>query len=122
MTSEPIEITLVGGKNQYGFKTDDENYDADAAQQLSPGKRLPITRVNARVALVGLTYDFNNPFYDRFELTEVALFNARKSSTLFGTSLVNNGTEFFVWLSLSFHIAFVCRKCRIHRCNFHRNS
>src|SRR5690606_33790266 len=55
--------------------------------------RLPITRVNARVALVGLTYDFNNPFYDRFELTEVALFNARKSSTLFGKSLVS-GTEF----------------------------
>ena len=93
MTSEPIEITLVGGKNQYGFKTDDTNYDADAAQQLSLGTRLPITRVNARVALVGLTYDFNNPFYDRFELTEVALFNARKSSTLFGASLVN-GTEF----------------------------
>ncbi|HBK41729.1 MAG TPA: hypothetical protein DDZ57_09215 [Porphyromonadaceae bacterium] len=93
MTSEPVDITLVGGKNQYGFKTDDANYDADAAQQLSLGTRLPITRINARVALVNLTYEFDNPFYDKFELTEVSLFNARKSSKLFGTSLVN-GTEF----------------------------
>ena len=93
MTSEPIEITLVGGKNQYGFKTDDTNYDADAAQQLSLGTRLPITRVNARVALVGLTYDFNNPFYDEFRLEEVTLFNARAESYLFGTSLVY-GTKF----------------------------
>ena len=93
MTSEPVDITLVGGKNQYGFNTDDANYDADAAQQLSLGTRLPITRINARVALVNLTYEFDNPFYDKFELTEVSLFNARKSSKLFGTSLVN-GTEF----------------------------
>ena len=92
MTSEPVDITLVGGFNQYGYKSADTNYKTDA-NQISEGTRLPITRVNARVALVGLTYDFNNPFYDRFELTEVALFNARKSSTLFGASLVN-GTEF----------------------------
>lgn len=93
MTAEPVDMTLVGGKNQYGFKTNDANYDSDAAQQLSAGNRLPITRINARVALVGLEYDFNSPDYDEFRLVEVTMFNARKSSKLFGTSLVN-GTEF----------------------------
>ena len=92
MTSEPVEITLVGGFNQYGYKSADTNYKTNA-NQISEGTRLPITRINARVALVNLTYEFDNPFYDKFELTEVSLFNARKSSKLFGTSLVN-GTEF----------------------------
>lgn len=92
MTSEPVAVELKSGKNQYGFKTDDANYDVNA-NQLSEGTRLPITRINARIALVGLSYEFNNPFYDKFELTEVTMFNARKSSKLFGTSLVG-ATEF----------------------------
>ena len=97
MTAEPVDMTLEGGHNQYGYKTTDTDpalslYDAEA-KQISPGVRLPITRINARLALVGLSYVFNNPFYNRFELTEVTLFNARKSSKLFGASLVN-GTEF----------------------------
>ena len=92
MTSEPVDITLLGGFNQYGFKSSDANYKQDA-NQISPDNRLPITRINARIALVGLTYNFSDPFYDKFELTEVTLFNARKSSKLFGTSLVD-GTNF----------------------------
>lgn len=91
MTSEPVDITLVGGHNQYGYKDGDANFNPDA-NNLSD-VRLPITRINARVALVGLEYDFDSPFFDRFELTEVTMFNARKSSKLFGTSLVD-GEDF----------------------------
>jgi hypothetical protein len=88
MTSEPVDIELEGGKNQYGYKTTDTEsvYDAEA-NQISAGVRLPITRINARIALVGLTYEFTSPFYNKFELTEVALFNARKASNYFGTPL-----------------------------------
>lgn len=88
MTSEPVDIELKGGKNQYGYKTTDTEsvYDAEA-NQISAGVRLPITRINARIALVGLTYEFTSPFYNKFELTEVALFNARKASNYFGTPL-----------------------------------
>ena len=97
MTSEPVDLTLAGGKNQYGYKTTDTDaalsiYDSEATQ-ISLGTRLPITRINARVALVGLEYDFDNPFYDEFRLEEVTLFNARAESYLFGTSLVY-GTKF----------------------------
>lgn len=97
MTSEPVDIELEGGKNQYGYKTTDTDaalslYDADA-NQISAGVRLPITRINARIALVGLTYEFTSPFYNKFELTEVALFNARKASNYFGTPLYK-GNDF----------------------------
>ena len=93
MTSVPVDIELKGGKNQYGYRETDTEvnlapslYDG-LAHQISKGTRLPITRINARIALVGLTYEFDNPFYDEFKLTEVALFNARKASNYFGTDL-----------------------------------
>ena len=91
MTSVPVDIELIGGKNQYGYKTTDTDaalslYEANA-NQISAGVRLPITRINARIALVGLEYNFTSPFYDEFRLTEVALFNAREASNYFGTPL-----------------------------------
>jgi hypothetical protein len=97
MTSVPVDIELIGGKNQYGYKTTDTDaalslYDADA-KQISAGVRLPITRINARIALVGLEYNFTSPFYDEFRLTEVALFNAREASNYFGTPLYK-GNDF----------------------------
>lgn len=97
MTSVPVDIELIGGKNQYGYKATDTNaalslYD-DEANQISEDTRLPITRINARIALVGLTYEFNSPFYNKFELTEVALFNARKASNYFGSPLYK-GNDF----------------------------
>ncbi|NLC86886.1 MAG: hypothetical protein GX680_08065, partial [Bacteroidales bacterium] len=92
MTSEPVTMDLIGGKNQYGYKATDTKYDNDA-NQISEDTRLPITRINARIALVGLTYEFNSSFYNKFELTEVALFNARKASNYFGTTLYK-GNDF----------------------------
>lgn len=92
MTSEPVDIVLKGGKNQYGYKDTDTKYDAEATQ-ISEDTRLPITRINARIALVGLTYEFDSPFYNKFELTEVALFNARKASNYFGSPLYK-GNDF----------------------------
>ena len=93
MTSEPVDMELSGGKNQYGYKTTDTKYDNDA-KQISEDTRLPITRINARIALVGLTYEFTSPFYDEFKLTEVALFNARKASNYFGTPNLYKGNDF----------------------------
>lgn len=99
MTSEPVDMNLEGGKNQYGYKETDTEvnsapslYDGQA-HQISKGTRLPITRINARIALVGLTYEFTSPFYNKFELTEVALFNARKASNYFGSPLYK-GNDF----------------------------
>ena len=54
-----------------------------------------VTRVNARVAVVGVktTFDTNAP-YKKFELAEVAMFNVRKTTNIFGTSLLNTGSGF----------------------------
>ncbi len=87
MTAIVEDVALITGENQYGFKTDDDNYKSDA-NQISAGNRLPLTRINARVALVGLSYAFTDLPYNKFQLTEVGMFNAREKSKLFGTSLV----------------------------------
>lgn len=54
-----------------------------------------VKRVNARVAVVGVSTSFAAEApYKRFELEEVAMFNVRETSNIFGTSLVNATSEF----------------------------
>lgn len=81
MTAIVENLELKTGKNQYGYDV------APDINNLSITK-LPLIRINARVALVGLSYVFTDLPYDKFELTEVAMFNAREKSKLFGESLV----------------------------------
>ena len=88
MTAIVEDLELKTGKNQYGYAE-----EAPDINNLSTTK-LPLIRINARVALVGLSYVFTDLPYDKFVLTEVAMFNARECSKLFGTSLVAKGSDF----------------------------
>src|SRR5690554_2297495 len=51
MTAEPIEVTLKKGKNFYGY----DGEDIDGEETYLEETPLAITRVNARVAIVGAT-------------------------------------------------------------------
>lgn len=112
MTAEPIEVTLVAGNNYYGY-TDTQvgekiAVDATKKNHLDDGKKpLPLTRVNARVAIVSAELDYENvPETQQAVFThlgdiEVAMFNVPNKTKLFGTSLATN-TDFqfgAAWLS-----------------------
>lgn len=101
MTAEPIDVELVAGNNYYGYT--DAEYDAKVAvdatkkNHLADGKTaLPLVRVNARVALVGATVNYDAipetqlAVFDNLRSVEVAMFNVPKETNLFGTSLAKN--------------------------------
>lgn len=101
MTGESPEITLNPGDNQYGFTPDtsvDPSYKA-AANQLSGSSPLPITRVNARVAIVdaklGTLPADQQEIFDNLKNVEVAIFNVPKTTKLFGTNLSINADYLF---------------------------
>ena len=101
MTAEPFDVTLVAGNNYYGYT--DEEVTAKTAvdplkkNHLEDGKKpLPITRVNARVALVSAELDYTSVpenqkavFTDLKDL-QVAMFNVPNQTKLFGTPLATN--------------------------------
>ena len=99
MTSTPVDVTLVGGKNQYGFSTTTDNY-ASGANQISANTPLPLVRVNARVAIVSATLTNSLPA-DQLEIfnaltdIQVAMFNVPKTSKLFGAPLAMNSDFLF---------------------------
>jgi hypothetical protein len=95
MTAEPFELTLKPGNNYYGFA------DGYGTAPLTPTYHsvdtpLPITRVNARVALVGVSLDYNNVpenqklVFDALKDVQVAMFNVPNQTKLFGPSLATN--------------------------------
>ncbi|MBP6176605.1 MAG: fimbrial protein [Bacteroidota bacterium] len=89
MTSDETTVTLVAGKNQYGFTDGGSGYDA-GANQLSVGAPLKVYRVNARVAIVGATLDLeaeDQALFDNLREVQVAMFNVPKTSKLFGSAL-----------------------------------
>lgn len=98
MTAEPVNIILLEGDNQYGFKSDDTSYKS-AAQQLSANNRLPLTRVNARVAIVsanlGALPAGQAALFDALTDVQVAMFNVPQKTNLFGTALAINGDYLF---------------------------
>lgn len=90
MTSNETTVTLVAGKNQYGFTAGGSGYDAAAAQQLSVGAPLKVYRVNARVAIVGATLALETAdaaLFDNLKDVQVAMFNVPKETKLFGPAL-----------------------------------
>ena len=98
MTSEGKAVTLVAGKNQYGFASGIDNYES-TANQLS-ATALPLVRVNARVAIVAATLsnilpDDQVAIFDSLTNIEVAMFNVAKTSKLFGTELAMNADYLF---------------------------
>lgn len=95
MTAEPFELTLKPGNNYYGF---DDGYGTAPLTPTyhSVDTPLPITRVNARVALVGVNLDYNNVpenqklVFDALKDVQVAMFNVPNETNLFGPSLATN--------------------------------
>lgn len=80
MTAEPAQITLTECKADY---SDCNTLVAE------------VKRVNARVAVVGVSTSFAAEApYKRFELAEVAMFNVRQTSNIFGASLLNATSAF----------------------------
>jgi len=99
MTSVETPVTLVGGKNQYGFSTTTANY-ASGANQISVDTPLPLVRVNARVAIVSATLTGSLPadqllIFDALTDIQVAMFNVPKTSKLFGAPLAMNADFLF---------------------------
>jgi len=95
MTAEPFELTLKPGNNYYGF---DDGYGTASLTPTyhSVDTPLPITRVNARVALVSVNLDYTNVpenqrlVFDALKDVQVAMFNVPKQTKLFGPSLATN--------------------------------
>jgi hypothetical protein len=93
-------FTLVPGENLYG-RANGTHHEGNLGS-IAPGghfssdANLQLVRINARIALVGLNVKFNehptpDTRFDGFELVEVAMFNVRSTSKLFGPNLVNDG-------------------------------
>src|SRR5690554_4739527 len=89
MTSNDTPVTLVAGKNQYGFTAGVGGHDA-LAEQISAGVPLKVYRVNARVAIVGATLALETAdaaLFDNLRDVQVAMFNVPKETKLFGPAL-----------------------------------
>ena len=103
MTAEPFDVTLVKGNNYYGYT------DAEVAAKTGKNKNhlndnkkpLPITRVNARVAIVSAVLDLasvpanQKVVFDALKDVEVAMFNVPKETKLFGSDLAKNENYLF---------------------------
>ena len=92
MTAEPVAITLEKGKNYYGFT----GTDVSGEHKYHVQTPLAITRVNARVAIVSATLDYDNVpadqklYFDNLKDLQVAMFNVPNQTKLFGTALATN--------------------------------
>lgn len=92
MTSEPFTINLEKGKNYYGYT----GTDVEGVEKYHEATPRAITRVNARVAIVGATLDYNNVpadqqlYFDNLQDLQVAMFNVPNKTNLFGPSLATN--------------------------------
>ena len=83
MTAEPATITLTKCSADY---SDCNKLNAQ------------VKRVNARVAVVGVSTSFAAEApYKRFELAEVAMFNVRQTSNIFGTTSLLSATSKFLF-------------------------
>lgn len=96
MTSEPFTINLEKGKNYYGYTGTDEA----GVKKYHEATPRAITRVNARVAIVGATLDYTNVpadqklYFDNLQDLQVAMFNVPKQTYLFGPSSLATENDF----------------------------
>lgn len=98
MTSqETAAFTIAAGKNYYGYTAG----QTPAGTEHSVSAPVKLTRVPARVALVGATAAFEGSYAGfTFEPEQVFLFNAKKQSKYFGTSLAT-GAELLSGVDLT---------------------
>lgn len=87
------DIIVVPGHNQYGYTS------SNTGNQIEAGNPLKITRVNARVAIVGASLGElpveQSAIFNSLRSVEVAIFNVPKASNLFGNSLAINNDFLF---------------------------
>lgn len=85
MTTDLIQEELKPGYNYLGLEEQDKDNDWDHTElQTTPVK---VTRVNARVAIAGLTVNVPTSeaiVFDRLEDVDVAMFNVPEKSEIFG--------------------------------------
>ena len=90
MTSAEVEIILEAGENLFGRVegTHHEGGLPGSFNHISPDANLQLVRINARIALVEVNFEneTDDPRFNGFELYEVAMFNVRNNSRLFGTT------------------------------------
>ena len=84
MTSQEYTLNMVAGQNFFGAGA------PPTGSNVVNNNNLQLTRINARIALVSVNFNdqtepANNPRFDGFNLTDVAMFNVRNTSRLFGT-------------------------------------
>lgn len=92
MTAEPFSITLEKGKNYWGYT----GADVTGEHKYHETTPLAITRVNARVAIVGATLstadipENQQPIFDALKDVQVAMFNVPKETKLFVSPLATD--------------------------------
>lgn len=94
MTGMVEEVVVKAGKNYYGHAT---SHSMDAgSNHISPNSPLRVTRVNARVAIIGADLALGEGYniFDALTDVEVAMFNVHETSKLFGESLVTTTTSY----------------------------
>ena len=95
MTSAETAVTLEAGKNYFGYPTGTAQTGETAH---STGAPLKITRVNARVAIVGATLNLatgQENIFTALTDAQVAIFNVPKTTNLFGSPLATNTNYLF---------------------------
>ena len=96
-------FTLVAGENLYGAPVTPAHGNLVGTSAHHSPANLELVRINARVALVSLTFDNSSgdERFDTFVLTDVAMFNVRNQTRLFNRpadnawNLTNNATFSF---------------------------
>src|SRR5690554_6664027 len=95
MTAEPIRVDLVQGNNYYGYSG-----TTSAGETYLNQGALALTRVNARVAIVGANIQLASlpegevHVFDKLKDVQVAMFNVPQTTNLFGTLAKNENYLF----------------------------
>ena len=91
MTAEPVVVKP--GYNHYGSFV--EPTGGEESNEIS-STSLPLTRINARVAITKaeIALTTHSDFFDGLTAVEVAMFNVPKTSKLFGETLVTSNPAF----------------------------
>lgn len=91
LTAEPVEITLLKGKNYYGYGDGDGN-------RISKDQPIELKHIHAGMALKSVKVDFAASYKTIYNVKfdEGALFAliAKKQSNIFGASLSNNDPNY----------------------------
>lgn len=100
MTAEPVDVTLVAGKNWYGYATGQDG------NEISPDAPLVIKRVHARAAFTEIRVEMSTSYSELYNFTpdSIAALVAKAQSNVFGASLVNTDDAYFTGSLTTFNV------------------